>query len=193
MNNDKKIKVGFDIGDLNGVGGELILKALEDILMVDFCTPVIFANKRLMSFLKKQLGIKIHFHAISKAEEAMEGKINIVNVWKERVEIDFGQASDGPHAKMAFDAAFNALKDKHIDVLILAPHGNYEQENDAQQLLPEKTLVLKLNEELRIANFRSRPLDPEKNWTAKPSPQNLNCSPKVCCNPFGLLALALRF
>lgn len=161
MNNDKNIKVGFDIGDLNGIGGELILKALEDTLMVDFCTPVIFANKRLMSFLKKQFGIKIHFHAVHKAEEALEGKINIVNVWKERVEIDFGQPSEEPHAKKSFDAAFSALKEKHIDVLIRAPHGSYEQENDAQ-VLQEKTVILKLNEELRIANFRSQSLDPEK-------------------------------
>ena len=51
MENKEKIKLGISIGDLNGVGGELILKTFEDSRMLDFCTPVIYASVKTLSFL----------------------------------------------------------------------------------------------------------------------------------------------
>ena len=53
MSKQDKIIVGISIGDINGIGGEIILKTFEDTRMLDFCTPVIFASVKLLSFLKK--------------------------------------------------------------------------------------------------------------------------------------------
>ena len=49
----ENILVGISIGDLNGIGSEVVLKTFEDPRMLELCTPVIFANVRMLSFLKK--------------------------------------------------------------------------------------------------------------------------------------------
>jgi hypothetical protein len=48
----ENIIVGI-IGDLNGIGSEVVLKTFEDSRMLELCTPVIFANVKIMSFIKK--------------------------------------------------------------------------------------------------------------------------------------------
>lgn len=49
----EKIKVGFSIGDINGIGPEIIVRALEDHRILKLCTPVIYASNRLISYFKK--------------------------------------------------------------------------------------------------------------------------------------------
>ena len=44
MRHEEKIKVGISIGDLNGIGGEIIIKLFEDNRILDFFTPIIFAS-----------------------------------------------------------------------------------------------------------------------------------------------------
>ena len=41
----ENIIVGISIGDLNGIGSEVILKSFEDPRMLELCTPVIFARR----------------------------------------------------------------------------------------------------------------------------------------------------
>ena len=50
MNMDKKIVVGISIGDLNGIGAEIVLKTFADPRMFDFCTPVVFASQKAIHF-----------------------------------------------------------------------------------------------------------------------------------------------
>jgi 4-hydroxy-L-threonine phosphate dehydrogenase PdxA len=44
MKQEDKIKVGISMGDLNGIGSEIILKSFEDQRMYDFCTPVVYGS-----------------------------------------------------------------------------------------------------------------------------------------------------
>ena len=60
----ENIIVGVSIGDLNGIGPEVILKTFEDNRLLELCTPVIFANVKVLSFVKKTLNL-ILIHAIS--------------------------------------------------------------------------------------------------------------------------------
>ena len=55
MNKAENIIVGISIGDLNGIGSEVVLKTFEDARMLEMCTPVIFANVKILSFVKKTL------------------------------------------------------------------------------------------------------------------------------------------
>ena len=57
MSNQDKIIVGISIGDLNGIGSEIVLKTFQDPRMLEFCTPVIFASVKVLSFFKKHYGI----------------------------------------------------------------------------------------------------------------------------------------
>ena len=91
MENKEKIKLGISIGDLNGVGGELILKTFEDSRMLDFCTPVIYASEKTLSFLKKHFESTLDFNSIQDADQALDTKVNVVTVWKDDVQINFGE------------------------------------------------------------------------------------------------------
>lgn len=123
MCEDKNIKLGISVGDLNGIGCEVILKTFEDSRMLDFCTPVIFASNKTISFQKNELGIEINYNGIQDASKALDGKINVVNVWKEVPNIQFGQPTEeaGKYAIESLKAAVEALKKDEIDVLVTAP------------------------------------------------------------------------
>lgn len=126
---EQNVIAGISIGDLNGIGSEVILKTFEDNRMLEMCTPVIFANVKLLSFIKKTLNItpEINFHGIDSLDQLVPGKINVLNVWRDPVNINFGQTDEvaGRHAIQSFTAATRALKEKHIDVLITAPINKY--------------------------------------------------------------------
>lgn len=123
MNAENKIVVGISIGDINGIGGEIILKTFLDSRMLEFCTPVIFASAKLISFYRKQLSLDINFHGIDTIENLLENKLNVLNVWKETVEITPGieNKTGGTYALKSLKAAVQALKSKKVDVLVTAP------------------------------------------------------------------------
>ena len=118
-----KIKVGISIGDLNGIGCEIILKTFQDSRMLSFCTPVIFANTKVVSYYKKILKIPINFQGIPSADKAIDDKVNVVNLWKENIKITPGAEDKviGEYAFKSLQAATNALKENQVDVLVTAP------------------------------------------------------------------------
>ena len=118
-----KIKLGISIGDLNGIGCEVVLRTFEDSRMLDFCTPIIFASNKAISQQKSDLGLNINFNGIHDATKAIDGKINVVNVWKEHTPIKYGEATaeSGKYALKSLRAAVDALKNGGIDVLVTAP------------------------------------------------------------------------
>lgn len=123
QDSEDTIRVGISIGDLNGIGGEVALKTFEDPRMLDFCTPVIFASNKTITSLLKQFDLDIKFHGIPEAGKAIEGKVNVVNVWKETPDIEFGKATQkgGEYAVRSLKAAVKALKDGEVDILVTAP------------------------------------------------------------------------
>ena len=123
----ENIIVGISIGDLNGIGSEVILKTFEDTRMLELCTPVIFANAKIVSFLRKELNIDIPIHGIDKIEQLVVGKFNVLNVWREGVNIELGKNDDvvGSYAIKSFVAATKALKESWVDVLVTAPINKY--------------------------------------------------------------------
>lgn len=162
MKTVQKVKLGISIGDLNGIGGEIIVKTFEDSRMLDFCTPVIFASVKTMSFLKKHFNLSLNFQGIDKPSEAIEGKINVINVWKENVNINFGieDPESGKYAFKSLQAAVKALKEDDIDVLVTAPiNKNTIQSEDFKfpghtdylaQELDGKSLMLMITDNLRV-------------------------------------------
>tara|TARA_B100000508_G_C11449600_1_gene273294 strand:+ start:385 stop:1446 length:1062 start_codon:yes stop_codon:yes gene_type:complete len=123
MGKKEKIIVGISIGDLNGIGSEIILKSFEDARMLDFCTPVIFGSAKLISTVKKELNMDVPFHGIDHVKEVVHNKINVLNVWKDSVEIQFGKETRlaGEYAIRSLKAAVKALKEDGVDVLVTAP------------------------------------------------------------------------
>jgi 4-hydroxythreonine-4-phosphate dehydrogenase len=132
MKKAENIIVGISIGDLNGIGSEVILKTFEDSRMLELCTPVIFANVKILSFIKKNLNSETSLHGIDKLDQLVNGKINVLNVWKEGVDINFGQNNEnvGKYAIKSFIAATDALKEGLVDVLVTAPINKYNIQSE---------------------------------------------------------------
>ena len=165
MKHPKKIKVGISIGDLNGIGSEIVLKTFDDSRMLDFCTPVIFASTKIITFLKKRYKLAINFQGVDSAEHAIDGKVNIVNVWKESVTINFGEEDPkvGAYAFKSLEAATEALKKDDIDALVTAPINKHTIQSDkfnfpghtdylAQQLNGE-SLMFMITDNLKVGLF----------------------------------------
>lgn len=123
MEREENIKVGISIGDLNGIGGEIVLKTFEDSRNLEFCTPIIFASIKVMNFLKDHFNLTVQFNSIYNLDQVVRGKINVFNCWKEPVTIEFGKEDDkiGSYAVKSLEAATRALKEGTIDVLVTAP------------------------------------------------------------------------
>ena len=128
----ENIIVGISIGDLNGIGSEVVLKTFEDSRMLEFCTPVIFANVKIISFVKKTFESTSAIHGIDTLDQIVIGKINVLNVWRENVEVNFGVNDDaiGKYAVKSFVTATKALKEGKIDVLVTAPINKYNIQSD---------------------------------------------------------------
>ena len=123
MNNSEKIKLGISIGDFNGIGIEIILNTFQDKRMLDFCTPIIFGSTKLITAYKKSMNINVPFNGIKHANKAIEGKLNIVSLWKEEIGVELGVATkeSGAYAFKSLEAATNALINGDVDVLVTAP------------------------------------------------------------------------
>ncbi len=128
----ENVIVGISIGDLNGIGSEVILKTFEDTRMMEMCTPVIFGNVKVLSFVKKTFELSCNLHGIDSLDQLVIGKINVLNVWKESVNVAFGTNDEtvGQYAIKSFTEAVAALKDKKIDVLVTAPINKYNIQSE---------------------------------------------------------------
>ncbi len=123
MEKTNKIIVGISIGDINGIGIEIILKTFEDKRMLEFCTPVIFGSNKVISFHKKALNLNNSIHGIQSFDKIVHGKINLLNIWKEDVKVDIGKTTPdgGKYALKSLAEAIKALKNEDINVLLTAP------------------------------------------------------------------------
>jgi len=133
MEKEEKIKIGISIGDLNGIGGELVIKTFEDNRMLDFCTPIIYASVKTMAFFKRHFQSPLDFNKIQKASQAVDSKVNVVSVWHEDVKINFGEEDPkiGEYAIKSLQAAVEDLKNDQIDVLVTAPINKHNIQSDA--------------------------------------------------------------
>lgn len=121
---DTKIRVAISIGDYNGIGIEIILKTLKEKEITELFTPVIFASTKLLSHQKDKLNLdRINFQGIQDASQIVDGKINVVNLWKDSIEVQFGKVTKtaGEHAFQSLKAAAQSVTDGFTDVLVTAP------------------------------------------------------------------------
>lgn len=158
----ENIILGISIGDMNGVGPEVILKTFEDQRMMELCTPVVFGNAKLLSFIKKIVNCQTNIHGIDSLDQIQQGKFNVLNLWKEGVNLDFGTLNDavGQYAIKSFVAATQALKNNEIDALVTAPINKYNIQSDEFQFpghtdyldkeLDGNALMFMISEDLKV-------------------------------------------
>ncbi len=122
--NKNKPVIGISIGDINGIGLEVILKALNHKRIIHLCTPVIYGSSKVVSYHKNIVALdELTFYGQRNAERLSYDKVNVVNCWNENVNITLGKPTDagGKFAQMSLEAATRDLKAGLIDALVTAP------------------------------------------------------------------------
>lgn len=165
----KKIRVGITHGDINGIGYEVIIKALDDDRIPELFTPVIFGSEKVLNYYRKLLGREnFRTRRIRNAADADENMPNILDVCGGELKVEPGETTEtaGNAAILALDAACEALKRGDIDVLVTAPinkaamheakfpfpgHTEYLQHKFAEEGADDKALMILFNEGIRIA------------------------------------------
>lgn len=121
----RKLIVGITQGDGNGIGYEVIIKALADERMLDLCTPVIYGSSKIFGFYKKQIHNidQINTNVINSAADVHPKRVNIVNCLPDNVFVEPGQATpeSAKSAMTSLERAVEDVKNGHIDVLVTAP------------------------------------------------------------------------
>jgi 4-hydroxythreonine-4-phosphate dehydrogenase len=124
ITNEQKPVIGISCGDINGIGPEIIVKTLSDTRILEICTPVIFANNKVLNFYRKTLPENnITFNIAKDASKINTKQVNVYNCWEEEVAVTPGQMNEtgGKYAFISLTTAGNALKEKRIDALVTAP------------------------------------------------------------------------
>lgn len=123
MDQDKMIRVAITQGDTNGIGYEIILKTFADPAILELCTPIIYGSPKAAAYHRKALNMEMNFSIISRAEDAKNGRLNLLTCFDEEVKIELGHpsAEAGQAAFKALDRAMTDYKAGLYDVLVTAP------------------------------------------------------------------------
>lgn len=119
-----KPKIGITIGDINGIGPEIIIKMLSNDAIYSMCTPIIYGSTKVLSYYKKALNNSKFKYTHLKDWDKLAGKqAHVVNCIDEQPVINPGEETDeaGKYALESIDAALKDWKEGKIDVLLTAP------------------------------------------------------------------------
>jgi len=162
---ERKIRVAITHGDTNGIGYEVILKAFANPAILELCTPIIYGSPKVAAYHRKALDVPTNFSIIEQAEDAQEGRLNLLATFEEEVKVEMGQPSKeaGTAALKALDRAMTDYRQGLYDVLVTAPINKNTIQSDMfkfcghteyiEQCLGEgkKALMILMNDTLRVA------------------------------------------
>ena len=144
---ERKIRVAITHGDTNGIGYEVILKAFEDPTMLELCTPIVYGSPKVASYHRKALGLETQFSIVDKAEDARDGRLNLLTTFDEEVKVEFGTPTDESDtaARKAVARAKEDLQKGLYDVLVQAP-----MRSNANPGKEDKSLTMMVSDLVRI-------------------------------------------
>ncbi|GGB07096.1 4-hydroxythreonine-4-phosphate dehydrogenase PdxA [Puia dinghuensis] len=116
--------IGVSVGDVNGIGTEVIIKTFADHRILELCTPLIFGSNKLINFYRKSSPeMNFNYQTTKDFSRIVQKQINIYNCWEEEIAISPGQLTDvgGSYAVKSLTMGVEALRDKKIQGLVTAP------------------------------------------------------------------------
>lgn len=132
----EKLKIDISIGDVNGIGLEVILKTLTDTRVLDYCTPIVYGHTKVASFHRKTLDLnEFNFNVINNASQAQNKRANMINCWEEDVKIELGMTTEtgGKYAFISLEKALDDLIAGNTDALVTAPINKHNIQSESFQ------------------------------------------------------------
>lgn len=120
----QKIKLGITIGDVNGIGLEVVLKTISDQRILKHISPIIYGSTKIVSYHKNIIDLQdLSLKTIEEAKHAYKDRVNVINCWTDDVTVELGQATEtgGKCARLAIERAVTDLNAGDIDALVTAP------------------------------------------------------------------------
>ncbi len=121
---ERRVRIGITHGDVNGISYEIIIKALQDLRLIELYTMVVYGSSKVASYHKKALNISdFNFNLVKKADQAHPRRPNIVNIHDEEIKIDLGKSTAiaGELSLLSLEAACDDLQKNNLDVIVTAP------------------------------------------------------------------------
>lgn len=128
------MKIGITQGDVNGVGYEVIMKALQDMEILDDLTPIIYGSPKAAAYHRKALNVaQFSLNNINSPDEAHPRRVNIVTCGDDNIKVELGKSSQaaGQAAFAALEAAVRDLSDGRIDAVVTAPINKKNIQSEA--------------------------------------------------------------
>lgn len=161
-----KLRVAITHGDINGVGYEVIIKALSDQRITEMCTPVVYGAAKVSGYYKKVLDVpNLQFNIVVSADSILPDRVNFVNCFDDELKVEIGKPSNiaGEASLKALEIAVKDLREGKVDVLVTAPinkntiqsdkfnftgHTEYLQDRLGGD---DESLMILMNENLKVA------------------------------------------
>ena len=163
MSEIPKISVGISVGDPNGIGIEIILKAFQDKRLFSFFTPIVFAHSESLEKESKRMGFKTSIFPLKNLKFPKSGQMNVVNTWELPFKFKHGkeEIAGGLAGLSSLKSATKALKNNQIAALVTAPinkkniqtkNFNFPGHTDfLNTQLEGESLMFMISEGLRVA------------------------------------------
>ncbi|MBO3269360.1 4-hydroxythreonine-4-phosphate dehydrogenase PdxA [Hymenobacter defluvii] len=188
-------RIGISVGDLAGIGPEIIYKTFLDARLLKYCTPVVYgmATSLFDDFpVDEQIG-PLTFRQVRSAADIDPGKLNAVTCWEEDFVLTPGQPTQasGTAARESLVAACRDLKDGLLDGIVTAPISKENTQSDEFRYpghtefltsffgAPE-SLMLLASDDLRVATLTGH--IPLKDVAARVTPELLRTKLQILLN-----------
>ncbi len=122
--NENPFKIGITHGDYNSQNYEVILRALSDNKMTDFCVPVIYGLSKVSAYYKKQAEIQdFSLQIIPKIDQINLKKCNLLNLTDQDFKMEEQQPAESvaKMAELSLQSAIKDLKTNSIDAIVSLP------------------------------------------------------------------------
>ncbi len=119
-----KIILGISQGDINGIGYEVIIKALMDPRISEICVPVVYGSPKVAAYHRKALNIdNFSLNSINSIAELNNSRPSIINCVNEDIRVELGKSTKiaGEASRVALEKATKDLAEGKIDAVITGP------------------------------------------------------------------------
>jgi 4-hydroxythreonine-4-phosphate dehydrogenase len=160
----KSMRIGISVGDTNGIGLEVILKALQNPAVYAECSPIIYASSDMLQQHAALMDIAYPEIIVLGTEKSIEkGKIYLKEIWTTHQKVEAGTAtpSSGKLAFESLETVVNDLLSGDLEGIVTAPIDKKNIQNKAFQFpghteylaaksTSEEVLMLLISNGLRV-------------------------------------------